>query len=132
MIRRKKIEQPLLPLASMGDIAFLLIIFFMLTATFMKDKNIDLQPPQSPDIDNLEPTNISVTVDKEGQVYLNGIETDAGTLQAAVEALLGQQQKKREVKVRVDKNLKKEQFLPVLEAVTGGGGTPILVGEMER
>jgi len=42
-VRRKQRVDPTIPSASMGDIAFLLIIFFMVTTTFSVDKtNVSL------------------------------------------------------------------------------------------
>ena len=40
-IRRRKKPSLVLPLSSMGDIAFLLIIFFMLASNFMKTGNAE-------------------------------------------------------------------------------------------
>ncbi len=37
-IRARHANQPVIPTSSMADIAFLLIVFFMVTATFEKDK----------------------------------------------------------------------------------------------
>lgn len=37
-IRSRHKQQPMIPTSSMADIAFLLIVFFMVTATFEKDK----------------------------------------------------------------------------------------------
>ena len=34
----------------MGDIAFLLIIFFMLASNFMKTANVDMEEPRSSDL----------------------------------------------------------------------------------
>ena len=48
-IRRRKKPNLVLPLSSMGDIAFLLIIFFMLASNFMKTGNVDLQRPGGAD-----------------------------------------------------------------------------------
>ena len=64
MIRRKKRATVPVPLATMGDIAFQLIIFFVLTSTFMKSSNIDLVEPKSPDVDEIKkPATVVLTVD---------------------------------------------------------------------
>ena len=54
-IERKK-EEPEIPTASMADIAFLLIVFFMLTTVFSANKGMEhLLPPKQDDIDQIEP-----------------------------------------------------------------------------
>ena len=50
-IRRRKKPSLVLPLSSMGDIAFLLIIFFMLASNFMKTNKVELEKPLSPDLE---------------------------------------------------------------------------------
>ena len=54
-IRRRKKPSLVLPLSSMGDIAFLLIIFFMLASNFMKTNKVELEKPASPDLEQQEP-----------------------------------------------------------------------------
>lgn len=46
---RKPGESPEIPTSSMADIAFLLIIFFMVTAVFSATKGLDFQLPKSED-----------------------------------------------------------------------------------
>ena len=54
-LARKK-EEPEIPTASMADIAFLLIVFFMLTTVFSANKGMDhILPPQDETDDAIEP-----------------------------------------------------------------------------
>ena len=131
MIRRKKRMQPVIPLASMGDIAFLLIIFFMLTSTFMKDANVKHEPARSPDIEEVKATNVSLSIDHEGVIRLMGTELRPTDVESAVSIVLDGQ-KSRLVRVTIDKTLEKKQYFPVIKALGKAGATPILTGEIER
>ena len=52
---RKKERKPIpVPLTSMGDIAFLLIIFFMLASDFIKEPNLKVEPPRSEHVKKTE------------------------------------------------------------------------------
>jgi biopolymer transport protein ExbD len=54
-LQREK-EDPEIPTASMADIAFLLIVFFMLTTVFSANKGMEhILPPQEEDSDTIEP-----------------------------------------------------------------------------
>lgn len=54
-IKPKK-EEPEIPTASMADIAFLLIVFFMLTTVFSANKGMEhILPPKEEDSDTIEP-----------------------------------------------------------------------------
>ena len=77
-IRRRKKPNLVLPLSSMGDIAFLLIIFFMLASNFMKTGNVDLQRPGAPTLEQQEPAKCSVMVDRDGVVWCDGAQVSAG------------------------------------------------------
>lgn len=68
-------------MASLTDIIFLLLIFFMLTATFVQIQNVEL--PES-DSKTVASTSISVTLDREGFWYLNGAEIPAASLDRAI------------------------------------------------
>ena len=51
-----KKEEPEIPTASMADIAFLLIVFFMLTTVFSANKGMEhILPPQEEDEDVVDP-----------------------------------------------------------------------------
>ncbi len=127
MIRRKHRPQPFIPLASMGDIAFLLIIFFMLNATFMKDANIQLEPARSGDLDKLKQATISVSIDADGVSRLQGNELTPKSLEFAVENMLTGRDD-RVVKLSVDRDLPKETYLPVIEALSRAGATLQVTG----
>ena len=62
----------LVPLASMGDIAFLLTIFFLLTSNFAKDDTRNIAPPSAAELAQLENQNVSVSIDGDGGVFFNG------------------------------------------------------------
>lgn len=68
-------------MASLTDIIFLLLIFFMLTATFVQIKNVEL--PES-DSKTVASTDISVTLDRDGVFFVNNTEVPSLALDKAV------------------------------------------------
>ncbi len=124
--RRKRLDV-LVPIATMGDIAFLLIIFFILATTMIREANLDVTPAASRDIDKQQLKPISITMDTEGLIYLQGDEKDVGTLESDLTRMLDSRPEKI-VTVRIDKDIEFEQFKPVLMAVSKAGGTPNLTG----
>ncbi len=75
----------------MLDIVFIMLIFFIVTATFLDEKGIDLtQPPPPPDVD--EPLNpkpaISVYVDSKNRCSVDGLGADCDRVILTVESLL--------------------------------------------
>ena len=125
--QRRKRLRPLIPLASMGDIAFLLIIFFMLTSVFMKEGHIKVEPPTYPDIEVRKPGRIFVTMDEQGRLYLQGDQSSVAGLESAARDLLRDSDEKL-VMLKIDRSVPQRQFGPVLMALSKAGGEIALVG----
>ena len=130
MINRRKPMNMTVPTASMGDIAFLLIIFFMLVGNFMKSVNVVSEDPVSPDLETQEAPQVSVVYDREGKVWLQGVEISVGELAGGVQVALGNRHD-LPVHVRIDKNKTSAEFLPVIEALSEAGMRILLVGNQE-
>lgn len=129
--RRRKLAIAV-PTTSMGDIAFLLIIFFMVCSNFVKESGIIVTPPLSDDIDSVENAPISVVIDENNEIHVNG---KAVPSEMAVEALVESAiegktiPEERMVLFKCDQNVAKNVFEPVLEAITRAGGMLVAVGE---
>jgi len=79
-------------MSSLTDIIFLLLIFFMLTANFVKIDNLEL--PESDSI-TVAPTSIAVSLAKNGEMKLNGELITMGKLTSAVRKELAAQEDKQ-------------------------------------
>jgi biopolymer transport protein ExbD len=126
---------PTVPLASMGDIAFLLTIFFILTSNFAKDDTRKIQPPTARELAQMEKQNVSVSIDADGGMFFNGRPVgSADTIEAGVAGFLAGKKdpKDRMVVFRCDKGVDKKVFEPVLAAISKAGGVIAAVGEESR
>jgi biopolymer transport protein ExbD len=73
-MKRRKSRLPQLsplPMATMADVAFLLIIFFMLTSTFARDAGLDITLPKAMTSESLPRREVTIWVNREGQVRVN-------------------------------------------------------------
>lgn len=62
---------PNIPTASMGDIAFLIIIFFMTTSIFSRDKGLKIVLPEKGEVTKVDPKNVlNIGVNEAGQVLI--------------------------------------------------------------
>lgn len=132
--RRKKRKVIPVPVASMGDIAFLLIIFFLVCSEVSKDNNqIKLTSPNSEHVEKTKAVVVArVDVDEKGEIYFDGTRVEsAKDVEWGIRALLTNtvSDDQRHVQFRCDKNQPREIFEPVLQAIATGGGIIEAVGE---
>jgi biopolymer transport protein ExbD len=130
--RRRKRPKIFLPMASMGDIAFLLIIFFLLASNFLRDASLQLDPPRAENLDSLEDTPITVAIDREGVIHLQGVRIDnADAIEGAIAGLIEGRTTARQKTVlfRCDAAAGRDLYEPVLEAITRSGALLAVVGE---
>jgi biopolymer transport protein ExbD len=132
--QRKKRRSVPVPVASMGDIAFLLIIFFLVCSETSKDRSdLEVTPPVSEHVrKNKLPVVARVTIDKTGTIYFDGDRIDnAKDVEWGVRSLLTRtvSDDQRHVQFKCDATLPKESFEPVLQAIAAAGGIIEAVGE---
>ncbi len=73
MLRRKR-PAPSVPVSSMADIAFLLLVFFMVTSVLDSDPDLPIDLPDVPGGEQLNKkiANLYLSADKNRTVYFNG------------------------------------------------------------
>ena len=76
-LQRKSKAATEIPSSSMADIAFLLLIFFMVSTVFQKDKTRDIdwaQAEAAEKIDKKQKDILNLWVEQDGSVYLNDVQ----------------------------------------------------------
>lgn len=138
MAKRRR-PQILVPLASMGDIAFLLIIFFIVVSQQVRDPYVKVESPVSADIDNLEqryPVVVSITED--ALIYVNRKVMDsAEAVGPEVESLIpseeaAQNPDERTVLFKCDKSVGQSVFKPVMKQLIESGARIAAVGQVDQ
>lgn len=127
-VRRRRQIPLLIPFASIGDIVFLLIIFFVLTSNFIQEAHVRLTHATSVDIAKIKPGTVTVSLDRDGTLWLQGQEVSVEGLEYDVAALLEGKEDKLVV-LKVDRDLPHELYGPVFMALSGAGAEIGLMGE---
>ena len=129
---RRSGAQVIIPVVSMGDIAFLLIIFFILCSNFAKKAGKNVQPPVWPNLRALPKPRIYVAVDAEQRLYFQGRPIgSAGEIEAELSHIIDPNASidARTVIFECDRTITKDVFEPILEAIAKGGGIIGAVGK---
>ena len=133
--RKKKRRTVPVPIASMGDIAFLLIIFFLVCSEAVKDNsNIEATVPESEHVTKIKATVAArVAIDVDGVIYFDGARVDSPKdVEWGVRAILANtaSNDQRHVQFKCDAALTKETYEPVIKAIVEAGGMLEAVGEI--
>ncbi len=117
----------------MGDIAFLLLIFFVILARAQNDDHIPWKPAIADDTVQAAGTIATVTIDTDHKLHLNGKAFAAPALAAALQQILGQRPAgQRQVHLKVDRDAPAPSFEPVIEAISEAGGEIVHILEPEK
>ncbi|MDR2476356.1 MAG: biopolymer transporter ExbD [Treponema sp.] len=114
-LSRKKNKEFYIPLNSMSDVAFLLLIFIMLVALINYRKEVKIEYPEAKTaLRTSAEKNLEVWVDRDGGVYLDGDPGDLLTLERTIAELYRSAPDTR-VHIIADRNTPYEKINAVLE-----------------
>jgi len=131
-IRRKTIGATI-PSTAMGDIAFNLLIFFVILARANDDSFLNWQPAKAKDLEAAGYAKVSVLIDKDSKLYLNGRQVGMATLGQQIGELLGDRPSgDRTVLLKVHREAQAMYYEPVIEAISEAGGDLVHVLEEQK
>jgi biopolymer transport protein ExbD len=123
------------PAVAMGDIAFNLLIFFVILAQAQDDSHLKWEPAVSPDVQEAGHPRASITVDVNHKVYLNGQPIGLSQIESAVnERLANAPLAERRVQLKIHREAMASLYVPIISAVgrTGAKVFHILEEEKEK
>ncbi len=80
-------EEPEIDLTPMLDVVFIMLIFFIVTASFIKEAGIEVSRPDAVTATVQERANIVVAVTENGEVWINRRQIDRRAIRANIERL---------------------------------------------
>jgi biopolymer transport protein ExbD len=103
-------------MASMSDLVFLLLIFFMLTSTLVAPNAIKLLLPASNSRTIEQPPKIIVSINQNHDFFLQGVQVNEYSLESGLmEKLTGQESVS--IRLEADKNIQVQYIVNVIDIV---------------
>jgi len=134
MLTRRRKKDPVrvqIPLTSLIDIVFLLLIYFLLTTNFLVEEGIKIKLPQAKAAAPQTEEVITVYVDQEGRAYIGTEEVSLAALFDRLRAMIGTKQDKLVV-VRADRAVILNKAVKVMDiAKAAGAGRLCLATEKD-
>ena len=117
----------------MGDIAFNLLIFFVILARATDDSHLQWEPADAVEVTAAGASQVSVVIDVDNKTYINGKEVGIAQVTPIIEEILGDAPiADRTVLLKVHRDATSNYYEPVIEAVSEAGGTLMHVLEEKR
>ena len=120
----KKHEPEDLNISPLIDMVFILLIFFAVSTTFVKDLQLELQRPSAQSSVTASSKSIRVYIDREGGVYLDEQPVKAWMLQSLVRDALGVSSSQT-VLVIADRLTPTEKLVEVVDQCKLAGATEV-------
>ena len=111
---RNKVD-PAFNMSSMTDLIFLLLIFFMLTSSFVTPSGLPVNLPSST-ASTIEVQKVSVTITKDLRYFVNEKQVTRGSLQAELKSQLAAPE--GVVVLHIDKSVPTEELVHVAGIAT--------------
>ena len=112
---RDELEKSEVNLTPMLDVVFIMLIFFIVTASFVKEAGIDVSRPSASTAERKERGNIMVAITENDQIWIDRRQVDPRALRANIERLHAENPQGSLVIV-ADKNSKNGLLVQVMDA----------------
>ncbi|TRW50123.1 biopolymer transporter ExbD [Aliidiomarina halalkaliphila] len=89
--RLREDEEATLDMTPMLDIVFIMLIFFIVTTSFVKEAGIDVNRPEASQATQKPSANIFIAIRENGEVWMDRRQVDIERVAANLERLLAEQ-----------------------------------------
>jgi len=93
MARRKVDDKEEINMTPMLDIVFIMLIFFIVTATFVKETGIEVDKPTAEMAQKKKLANILIAISDKGEIWVEGRPVELGAVQSVIARLYAENPK---------------------------------------
>ncbi len=113
-------EESEINLTPMLDIVFIMLIFFIVTATFVKESGIEVNRPDAQTAQPQQRANILIAISDRNEIWINRRKIELGSVRANVERLHAENPQ-GSVVIQADKESNTDTLISVMDAVRQAG-----------
>ncbi len=107
-------------LTPMLDVVFIMLIFFIVTASFVKESGIDVNRPNAATAERKEKGNILVAISEDNQIWIDRRQVDPRALRANIERMHAENPNGAVV-IQADEESKNKLLVLVMDAARTAG-----------
>ncbi len=113
-------EESEINITPMLDVVFIMLIFFIVTASFVKEAGIDVNRPDAQTAQKKEKANILVAISANNEIWIDRRQVDPRAVRANIERLHAENPQGTVV-IQADKEAKTETLIQVMDSARQAG-----------
>ena len=113
-------EEIEIKLTPMLDVVFIMIIFFIVTASFIKEAGIDVNRPDAPTSESVADANILIAISANDEIWIDRRMVDPRAVRPNIERMHAENPK-GSVVIQADKQSTNEMLVVVMDAARQAG-----------
>jgi biopolymer transport protein ExbD len=117
---RNAAEEDNIDLTPMLDVVFIMLIFFIVTASFVKESGIEVNRPNAETSTQQSKANILIAIDSKGEIWINKRKVDVSSVRANIE-ILHAENPQGSVVIQADEEAKTKLLVAVMDASREAG-----------
>ncbi len=119
-------EENEINLTPMLDVVFIMLIFFIVTATFIKEAGIQVERPDTTTADTQDDAAILIAISSIDEIWIDRQKRDPRTIRTIIERLHAENPK-GSIVIQADEESTNEMLVIVLEAAKAAGVTNVAI-----
>ncbi|AFV84245.1 biopolymer transporter ExbD [Alteromonas mediterranea] len=123
-------EEANIDMTPMLDVVFIMLIFFIVTASFVKEAGIDVNRPEAATAVKKDRANILIAISDKGEIWINKRRIDVRAVQANIERLHAENPQGTVV-IQADKKATTETLIKVMDASRAAGVYDVSIAAQE-
>lgn len=123
-------EKEDIDMTPMLDVVFILLIFFIVTASFVKEAGIDVNRPEAATAVKKQRANILVAISEKGDIWINKRKIDIRAVQANIERMKAENPQGTVV-IQADKKSTTDTLIKVMDAARAAGVFDVSIAAQE-
>lgn len=124
-------EDNQIDMTPMLDVVFIMLIFFIVTSTFVKESGVDVTRPDAETAKDTESNSIQVGVNADNQIYIDDRQVDRRAVRANVERALAENPKAGVVIV-ADQDSNTDTLIAVMDQARLAGAESVSVASENK
>ena len=129
--RQSQQEEAQIDLTSMLDIVFIMLIFFIVTSSFVRESGVEVNRPQASNVVSQKDAGIFVAITSANDIFIDKRVVDVERVQATLEHLLLEQPDASLV-IQADEHAYNGTVVKVMDAAKGAGVKNIALAADKR